>query len=106
MKDNKTDKQKTIFVSLNKKLFALILLCLTAFFFIQIYITSLVGTKSAEVEAVRIEKDQIRLENEILKSRIDENKSIAKLEEFIKVSELKSKAVNEIELNDNNVAMN
>ncbi len=70
------EKQTYIFLNINKRLWTLIFVLIATFFVAQIFITSQVGTKSAEIDAIRTERDELRLENEILSSQIDEAKSI------------------------------
>lgn len=74
------------------------------FFLVQVYYTSKVGTKSAEIEQIRIEKDRLRLENEILNSKISEAMSLTKIEEKVKAMGLTQKFAQELEEPTNNLA--
>lgn len=103
----KQEKKKRIFRNLNKKLIASALLLIVAFFFSQIYITSLVGTKSGEIEATRIEKDKLRLENEILQSEIDEYRSTTNIKKVAERYGLVEKSIQELaQAVDENLAFN
>ncbi len=90
-------KKKPIFKSLNNKLGVLVAVMLVLFFVIQIYATSLIGTKSSEIEQIRIQRDQLRLENEILNSKIDNLKSVANIEEIAKKFNLNPKTVTQLQ---------
>lgn len=102
----KQEKKKQIFRNLNRKLIVAVLLLIMAFFFSQIYITSLVGTKSGEIESIRIEKDKLRLENEILQSEIDEYKSITNIKKVAERYGLVEKNIQElVQASDDNLAI-
>lgn len=70
------------FSEINKRLFVAIVILAVAFFGAQILVTSQVGTKSAEIDQIRAEKDTLRLENEILRSKINEVRSISFIEDL------------------------
>jgi len=91
------NKKKQIFKALNKKLFFSTLLLIAGFFFVQIYITSLVGTKSTEIENIRFQKDNIRLENEILQSQIDQQYSMENIKKVAEKYKLTEKYVEEVD---------
>jgi regulator of replication initiation timing len=95
-----TVKKKTIFKSLNRKLVGLVLITAIVSFGAQIYITAKVGTKTAEIEYIRNEKDRLRLENEILKSKIDKSLSVTNIEESISKYNLEEKQIIELEGKD------
>jgi hypothetical protein len=95
-------KRKISFNRLNKRLFILFIGLLFTFFISQITITSFLGTKSSEIERIRREKDSLRLENEILTSKIDEAKSLEKASDTISKYQLQEKVVNLLEAGDMN----
>lgn len=87
------EKNSTKLYKLNAKLTLVILVLVFAFFTSQILVTSRVGTKSTEIDIIRSEKDTLRLENEILKSKIDEAKSIQNFQDIQKKLDLSEKTV-------------
>lgn len=78
----KFSAKKISFKEINRRLALVCFLLLVIFFISQIAITSVIGTKSSEVETIRVEKDKIRLQNEIITSEINELKSIEKIREI------------------------
>lgn len=99
------EKKKHIFKSLNSKLLLAVFIAVLVFFGCQIYITSVIGTSNAAIEEIRIDKDELRLQNEILSSEIDELKSTKNLEEIATRYNLVEKDVIEIEIVDNSIAI-
>jgi hypothetical protein len=98
-------KRKISFNRLNKRLFIVNGFLLAIFFIGQIAVTSMVGTKSSEIETIRAEKDRLRLENEILTAKIDEAKSVDRAKDVISKYNLQEKQVNVLnEGNDESVA--
>lgn len=73
--------QKISFKLINKRFIIINCLLLIIFFISQIAITSVIGTKSSEIETIRVEKEKLRLENEILTSDINKEKSIENIKE-------------------------
>jgi hypothetical protein len=100
------NKQNYIFKKLNNRMRIAFLVMFTIFFLVQVYYTSKVGTKSAEIEQIRIEKDQLRLENEIINSKISEAMSLTKIEEQVKAMGLVQKIAEELTEPANNLAVN
>jgi hypothetical protein len=106
MRDKLPEKKKPLFQSLNKKLMVTILICTGLFFACQMYMTSIVGTSNAAIEEIRKERDEIRLQNEIISSEIDKYKSIKNLQKLSEKYELQEKSVLEIPVtNDNELAV-
>ncbi len=83
-----------IFKKFNKRLIAFNLVLMALFFIFQIAITSMLGTKSSELEAIREKKSELRLENEILNAEIDDMKSFKNISPLIEKKGLESKSVN------------
>jgi cell division protein FtsB len=81
------------FKKINSRLLLLNVCLVLSFFGIQMLITSAIGTKSAELESIRREKDEVRLSNEILTAEIDELKSFEKIKSLIEKQELIQKNV-------------
>ena len=98
------NKQNYIFKKINNRMRIAFLVMFAIFFLVQVYYTSKVGTKSAEIEQIRIEKDQLRLENEILNSKISEAMSITKIEEKVKAMGLTQKIAEELQEPTNSLA--
>lgn len=94
--NSKVEKKKSVFKSVNKKLVLLIAIGIFMYISMQIYTMSAVGTRSGEIESTRIEKNEIRLENEILESKIDELNSLANIDEVVEEYKLQEKSVNTI----------
>ncbi len=88
VRQNKLDINK-----INARLFLVVCLIGFGFFGVQILITSQVGTKSTEIEIIRKEKDQLRLENEIIKSKINEARSLTNSKEVIEKYQLQEKPI-------------
>lgn len=85
---------KTISLSkLNKNLMFLNLTLLIGFFGLQVLITVIIGTKGSEIENLRTQKEEIRLENEIINSKINEMKSLSKIQEIVDSEDLVQKNV-------------
>lgn len=93
---NSNNKKKVPFKSVNKRLMILIAIGVFMYICMQIYTMSAVGTRSGEIESTRIEKNEIRLENEILESRIDEYNSLANVDEVVEEYNLQEKSINTI----------
>lgn len=88
------EKHTVEFKKFNKKLIACNLILMALFFIFQIAITSMLGTKSSELEAIREKKAELRLENEILNAEIDDLKSFKNISPLIDQKGLQSKSVN------------
>ncbi|BCX14190.1 MAG: hypothetical protein KatS3mg085_722 [Candidatus Dojkabacteria bacterium] len=86
-------KQKNNLQSLNKSLFILNIILLVVFIVIQVGKTSIIGTKSVEIEEIRRQKDEIRLQTEILRAEIDSLKSLNRSESIAKENNLTIKPV-------------
>lgn len=95
-------QKKKNFISINNRLVVLNALLLLAFFASQILITSLVGTKSQEIDQIRSEKNELRSENKIVSAEIDRLKSFAAAEEIINKYHLQAKDVIFLEESDLN----
>ncbi|MCA9381041.1 hypothetical protein KC678_02150 [Candidatus Dojkabacteria bacterium] len=104
--NNTNTKKKEIFKSVNKRLFIAVIVTVGAFFTVQMYITSVIGTSNAAIEEIRIERDEIRLENEILRSQIDEKKSTKTLTEVAERYNLSEQYVQKIDSDQNDLAQN
>ena len=74
--------EKNNYKSINSRLIVLNVVLVILFFVTHILITSIVGTKTQEIDLVRYEKQNLRLQNEILTSDIDKSKSVASSEEI------------------------
>lgn len=61
----------------NKNMILLNAILGVVFFLSQILATSVLGAKSHEIDRIRIQKEQYRLENEMLVSEINKEKSVA-----------------------------
>jgi hypothetical protein len=61
----------------NKNMIVLNAILGVVFFLSQILSTSVLGAKSHEIDRIRIQKEQYRLENEMLISEINKEKSVA-----------------------------
>ncbi|MCA9387210.1 hypothetical protein KC669_04215 [Candidatus Dojkabacteria bacterium] len=101
---NTNSKKKEIFKSVNRRLFIAIIVSVGAFFATQMYITSIIGTSNAAIEEIRINRDEIRLENEILRSQIDEKKSTKSLTELAKRYNLTEQQIQKINTDLNDLA--
>ncbi len=64
------------FKVLNKNVIVLNIILGVGFFLSQILVTSVLGTKSQEIDSIRIQKDRLRLENEMLISEINKEKTV------------------------------
>ncbi len=64
------------FKVLNKNVIVLNAILGIGFFLSQILVTSFLGTKSQEIDSIRIQKDRLRLENEMLVSEINKEKTV------------------------------
>lgn len=82
MRNNNIHTEKLSFKKVNRKLMAVNAGLLVLFFVVQILITSVLGTKTQEIDFIRNEKKELRLENEILTSEIDKSKSLASSEDI------------------------
>ncbi len=98
--------KKISFNRLNRNLVILIIVLACGYFVLQIFVTSIVGTKSEEIDRVRQEEAQLRLENEILTAKIDQAKSLVSTMSFQNSAGLEQKNVNFLQVPDsNNVAL-
>lgn len=99
--------EKLNFNNVNNKLTLLIIIVTFVYIAVQVFVTSNVGTKSEEIDHVRTEKAQLRLENEILTSKIDQAKSLEVAKDIRNEFELENKEVHFlVEQNKNDVALN
>lgn len=100
-------KEKLDFNKVNNRLVGVIIAVALLYVTVQVFVTSNVGTKSEEIDHVRTEKAQLRLENEILTSKIDQAKSLEVAKDIANEVKLENKEVNFlIEQNKNDVALN
>mgnify|MGYP001235121695 CR=1 FL=1 len=107
MKNNNRQYKSVSFNKLNSYLGTLIIILAVLFVGTQVVVTSMVGTKSEEIDNVRQEKAELRLQNEILTSKIDGSKSLDNAKDIAQKGGLESKNVNFLEKTDgNNVALN
>ncbi len=80
-----------------RNLIVLIIILSVSYIGLQIFVTSSVGTKSEEIDKVRAEKVQLRLENEILTAKIDKSKSLENIKDVAEKFKLKNKNVKFLE---------
>ncbi|CAG1022569.1 hypothetical protein DOJK_01755 [Patescibacteria group bacterium] len=100
-------KSKKDFHKLNRILTILIVALFIVYVGLQMVVTSMVGTKSEEIDNVRAQKAELRLENEILTSKIDGARSLDNAKDLQEKSNLETKNVNFLEKADgSNVALN
>jgi hypothetical protein len=92
-----TNTKKISLERLNRNLIVLIVILGISYIVLQIFVTSIVGTKSEEIDRVRQEKSQYRLENEILTAKIDSSKSLEKTKDVAERLKLQNKNVNFLE---------
>lgn len=90
-------REKNILKQLNKKLFYIVVILTVLFFVSQMYFTAVIGTQSGAIELVRQEKEELRLENEILSAEIDEQLSTQELLERAQDLNLTQKGVIELD---------
>lgn len=93
------------FDKVNRHLLSLTILLGVGFFLIPIITTSVLGTKSQEVDRIRFLKEQYRLENEMLVSEINKEKSVAGSIEMQEKYHLVEKHVNYLIDSPDQVAM-
>jgi cell division protein FtsL len=106
MKRN-TDYKKVSFNKLNGYLGVLIVVLAIMYVGAQVVVTSMVGTKSEEIENVREQKAELRLQNEILTAKIDGAKSLDNAKDLAQKAGLETKNINFLEKTDGtNVALN
>lgn len=104
--NNRVEKKRS-FSKLNAYLGYLIIILAVVYVATQVLVTSMVGTKSEEIDNVRQEKAELRLQNEILTSKIDGAKSLDFAKDLAQRESLETKNVNFLEENDGtNVALN
>ncbi len=77
MRNNNLNKENTSFKSINKRLILINVGLIVLFFVSQILVTSILGTKTQQIDIIRNKKENVRLLNEILTSEIDKSKSLA-----------------------------
>lgn len=107
MKNTNRQTKSISFNKLNSYLGTLIIVLAVLYVGTQVVVTSMVGTKSEEIDNVRQEKAELRLENEILTSKIDGAKSLDNAKDLAEKAGLEGKNVNFLEKTDgNNVALN
>lgn len=102
---NYVHTEKTSFKRINKKLILVNAGLIVLFFVSQILVTSILGTKTQEIDVIRNEKENLRLQNEILTSEIDKLKSVASSEEIKDKYNLVEKNVTFLEGEDNDIAL-
>lgn len=100
---NKTEK--TNFKNINKNLIYFNVALIVLFFVSQILVTSILGTKTQEIDNIRNEKETLRLQNEILTSDIDKMKSVASSEEIKEKYNLVEKKVTFLSDDSNELAL-
>jgi hypothetical protein len=106
-KHQNIEKNKITFVSLNRKIILVDVLLLVGFFVSQIFVMSILGTKTQEIDFIRNDKEKIRLQNEILISEINKAKSLATTTEVKEEYDLTQKSVEILEdKNTSEVALN
>lgn len=107
MKNHNRQYKNVSFNKLNSYLSTIIIFLAIAFVGTQVVVTSMVGTKSEEIENVRQEKADLRLQNEILTSKIDGAKSLDNAKDVAQKEGLENKNINFLEKTDGtNVALN
>jgi len=107
MKNSNRQNKSISFNKLNSYLGTLIIVLAVLYVGTQVLVTSMVGTKSEEIDNVRQEKAELRLENEILTSKIDGSKSLDNAKDLAQKAGLENKNVNFLEKTEgNNVALN
>ena len=105
MKSSKQIK-KISFKRLNRNLIIVLIISLVGYFAIQIVVTSLIGTKSDTLDTIRAQTEQLRRQNEILSSQIDQAKSLASAQGFATQKRLNAKNVDFlIKPDTNNLAL-
>lgn len=88
-------KQNSIsFKRLNSRLLILNAVLVLAFFGVQVFVTSFVGTKTQEIDFTRNEKTELRQENSFLEAEIAKEKSISQAQDVIGKYGLQEKEVN------------
>jgi hypothetical protein len=92
-------KTKNSLKSLNKSLVIFNFILFVLLIVIQIGKTSIIGTKTVEIENIRRQKDEIRLQIEIVRAEIDSLKSLKKVELLAKENDLVTKPVTVLENN-------
>lgn len=107
MKNYNREYKNISFSKLNSYLGTIIIFLAIFFVGTQVVVTSMVGTKSEEIENVRQEKADLRLQNEILTSKIDGAKSLDNAKDVAQKEGLENKNINFLEKTDGtNVALN
>lgn len=102
-REGQNQTPKISLTAANSMLLRACLVLLVAFFIIQMLVTATLGTKSQEIDAIRAEKDKLRLQNDIVTSQINEAKTIAATKEVQEKYNLHEKGVNFLENPDQNV---
>ncbi len=93
--NNFLQKQNSIsFKRLNSRLLALNAILVLAFFGMQVFVTSFVGTKTQEIDFTRNAKTEIRQENSFLEAEIAKEKSVSQAQDVITKYNLQEKEVN------------
>ena len=72
--------QSKIISSINRHLFLILAMLAGVFVVSQFLILATVGTKGAEITAIRHEKEELRIDNEALRSDTDKVKTLAEIE--------------------------
>lgn len=98
------NKKDISMASINKWLLICNIVLFGLFLSLQIGITSVIGTKSSEIEYIRKQKDDVRLQIEIVQSQIDQAKSYENLEEIVEAQSLVKKTVVFIDDTPNEIA--
>jgi len=93
--NNYLKKQNSIsFKRLNSRLLIINAVLVLAFFGVQVFVTSFVGTKTQEIDFTRNQKTEIRQENSFLEAEIAKEKSVAQAQDVISKYNLHEKEVN------------
>ncbi|MEO6729189.1 MAG: hypothetical protein ABIM99_04675 [Candidatus Dojkabacteria bacterium] len=87
------NKKIISFKKINKKLLTINAILVVGFFASQILVTSVLGTKTQEIDEIRQTKDDLRLKNEILTAQIDKAKTITASQELVERLKLSTKDV-------------
>jgi len=92
---------------MNKRLIILIAFLVLIFFILQMFITNSIGTKSSEIQSLRLEKAALRTQNEIISSEIDKLKTLDQLKQNLENLGLTEKVIQYLdEVDENSLASN
>lgn len=91
---NKEVKLKQDEISkINRKLFFIGIILIIGFFLVEIASMAVVGTRTQEIDSIRRQKQELRLQNSLITSQIDASKSISSTIEVKDKYELVQKTV-------------